>query len=223
MAKERLNNDEKNINIPTSKNKSTTRWAKVVANKNLSEFTHLQHQLGNRAVQRLLAQRSGDGPATVDDDTADRINRARGGGQAMDASVQRQMSQAMGADFSEVRVHTSGESHALNQQLGAKAFTTGQDIFFRQGAYNPASNEGQDLLAHELTHVVQQSMGAVSGSGSGMTVNEPGDAFEQEADAVARAVVQSDLGTTVQRQVEEEAVAQGQVVDEEKDELPSEV
>ncbi|MTJ08135.1 DUF4157 domain-containing protein, partial [Anabaena sp. UHCC 0204] len=60
-------------------------------------------------------------------------------------------------DFSSVRVHTDSKSDQLNQSLNAKAFATGQDVFFRQGAYNPTSRDGQHLLAHELTHVVQQN------------------------------------------------------------------
>ena len=56
-----------------------------------------------------------------------------------------------------MRVHTGPRADSLNHTLQAKAFTTGQDIFFRQGAYNPASSGGQELLAHELTHVVQQN------------------------------------------------------------------
>lgn len=149
----------------------------------------LQQQVGNRAVQRLLAQRSGEGAFDLDDQTAGRINAARGGGQTLDASVQTKMGEATGHDFSGVRVHTGPESHTLNEQLGAKAFTTGQDVFFRDGAYDPGSSGGQELLAHELTHVVQQSSGAVGGGGAGMQVNAPGDAFEQEADSVAQSVM----------------------------------
>ena len=65
----------------------------------------------------------------------------------------------MGADFSKVRVHTDVTSNQLNQSIHARAFTTGQDVFFKQGAYNPSSKDGQKLIAHELTHVVQQSQG----------------------------------------------------------------
>src|SRR5262245_21044205 len=115
------------------------------------------HHLGNRALQRLLAQRSGDGPAELHHETAGRINQVRGGGQSLDGAVQKQMGAALGQDFSGVRVHTSPEADALNQQLSARAFTTGQDIFFKAGEYNPGSSGGQELLAHELTHVVQQS------------------------------------------------------------------
>ncbi len=160
--------------------------------------------LGNRAIQRLLAQRNGDGAFDLDEATAGRINRARGGGQALDTSVQAKLGESMGADFSPVRVHTGSESHALNEQLNAKAFTTGSDIFFRDGAYSPQSSGGQELLAHELTHVVQQSTGAVGGGGSAMTVNAPGDRFEQEADSVAKQVTNAAMAPPVQRQMPEE-------------------
>ena len=76
------------------------------------------------------------------------------------------MEQAFGADFSGVRVHTDSRSDGLNQSIQARAFTTGQDIIFRQGEYQPGNRGGQELLAHELTHVVQQNGGAVQQFGS---------------------------------------------------------
>jgi hypothetical protein len=85
------------------------------------------------------------------------INQARGGGQAMGDNIRKPMEEAFGADFGGVKVHTDSRSDQLNQSIQARAFTTGQDVFFRQGEYNPGSRGGQELLAHELTHVVQQS------------------------------------------------------------------
>jgi hypothetical protein len=168
----------------------------------------LQQTIGNRAVQRLLAQRSEDEPSELDESTQDRINQERGGGQPLDQAVQTRMSAVMGHDLSSVRVHASPESDDLNRELHAKAFTTGRDIFFRSGAYDPGSGEGQELIAHELTHVVQQSSGAVGGGGR-MTVNAPGDRYEQEADATARMVTTASTSAGVQRQevsAEEEEV-----------------
>jgi len=92
------------------------------------------------------------------------IQQARGGGQALAPDLQTKMGQAMGADFSQVRVHTDSQSDQLNRSIQAKAFTTGQDIFFRQGAYQPSNRGGQELIAHELTHVVQQGGGTVQRS-----------------------------------------------------------
>jgi hypothetical protein len=114
------------------------------------------------------------------------INRARGVGQPLDSAVQTQMGERLGHDFSAVRVHTDAQAHALNEQLSAKAFTTGRDIFFRQGEYDLASSSGRELIGHELAHVVQQSTGRVRGDGSGMTVRPAGDAFEKEADSQAK-------------------------------------
>lgn len=174
-----------------------------------SALTVFQQQIGNRAVQRLLAQRSGDGPFDLDSETADRINRERSGGQSLDSNVQTKMNAATGQDFSGVKVHTGPESHALNESLSAKAFTTGHDIFFREGAYDPGSSSGQELLAHELTHVVQQSSGRVGSGGGPMTVNAPGDAYEQEADSVAKAVTSTTADSPLQRQEMEDKEENG--------------
>jgi len=92
----------------------------------------------------------------VSTDLESEINRARGGGQPLDKGLQAKMGEAMGADFSGVRVHTDGRADGLNRAVGARAFTTGQDLFFKRGEYQPGSRGGQELIAHELTHVVQQ-------------------------------------------------------------------
>lgn len=89
------------------------------------------------------------------------IQTARGGGKPLDDNIRGSMEQGFGADFSGVRVHTGGQADALNRSLNAKAFTVGNDVFFGKGQYNPGSSSGQQLIAHELTHTVQQSGGAV--------------------------------------------------------------
>jgi hypothetical protein len=78
------------------------------------------------------------------------------GGNHLPASVNSEMSQKIGVDFSDVNIHTGQKAARLNQSLGARAFTHGRDLFFNSGEYNPESREGKRLLAHELTHVVQQ-------------------------------------------------------------------
>ena len=85
------------------------------------------------------------------------INQTRGKGQPLSDKIKQPMEKSFGTDFSGVKIHTDAQSDRLNQSIQAKAFTTGQDIFFRQGAYNPSSRGGQELIAHELTHVVQQT------------------------------------------------------------------
>jgi len=94
-------------------------------------------------------------------DLSNAINSARGRGQSLDAGLQQSMGQAMGANFSRVRIHTDANSDHLNESIQAKAFTTGNDVFFRRGAYEPGSRRGQELIAHELTHVLQQNSGLV--------------------------------------------------------------
>ncbi|MBS0015266.1 MAG: DUF4157 domain-containing protein [Arthrospira sp. SH-MAG29] len=100
----------------------------------------------------------------VSADLESSIQREKGGGEPLDEHLQSQMGQAMGADFRGVRIHDNSEASQLNQSIQAKAFTTGQDIFFKQGEYQPESRGGQELIAHELTHVVQQGGGNNSGS-----------------------------------------------------------
>ena len=107
-------------------------------------------------MKSLVQRRENIGGGEASTDLESSIQRARGGGQALDTNLQAKMEQAMGADFSSVKVHTDSQSNQLNESIQAKAFTTGQDVFFRQGEYNPNSKSGQELIAHELTHVVQQ-------------------------------------------------------------------
>jgi hypothetical protein len=178
-------------------------------------LANLQQQVGNQAVQRLIAQRQG-GPTETDEATASQINQLRGSGQALDGAVQRDMGHKIGADFSGVSVHDSPEADDLNKRLGAKAFTTGQDIFFRQGEYSPESQSGQELLAHELTHVVQQREGATASPAAKMVVNPPDDSYEREADTVARQVTGS---AAVQAQ-EDDELLQGKSI--QRAEMPRE-
>ena len=105
-----------------------------------------------------MVQRQSTGEETnVMPDLETSIQQSRGGGQGLADNVRGPMEDAFGADFSGVKVHTDSNSDQMNQQIQARAFTTGQDVFFRKGEYNPASQEGQTLIAHELTHVVQQN------------------------------------------------------------------
>ena len=107
--------------------------------------------------------RNNIGPAggPVGHATGDAIEQARGGGQGLPNSVRGPMENAFGADFSGVKVHTDRQADTLNRSIQARAFTTGRDVFFRQGEFSPTSHQGQKLLAHELTHVVQQGGGTL--------------------------------------------------------------
>ncbi len=89
------------------------------------------------------------------------------------------------ADLSAVRVHTDSTAATLNRAVQAEAFTTGTDVFFAPGRFDPSSPTGRGLLAHELTHVVQQSARA---AGPGGTVSHPDDPAELEAAAIGAQV-----------------------------------
>jgi hypothetical protein len=165
----------------------------------------LRQQLGNRITQRFLVWPSGNDAFELNDTMENYIKREYGRGQPLDRNVQKRTSVIMGVDFGGVRVHTSQEADTLNRKLNAKAFTIGRDIFFSQGAYDPHSRSGSELIAHELTHVVQQSEGRVSADSSGkLTVRPADDEFEREADAAAKAVTSPTAEAQVQRQIDDE-------------------
>ena len=125
--------------------------------KNLQEE---EVQLSRKPMEQSIAEGGVSAPAEIEA----AIERERGRGQPLEPSLQSQMELAMGADFSGVRLHTDAESERLNKALQAKAFTTGKEVYMLKGEYQPRSERGQELLAHELTHVVQQG-GAEEGQG----------------------------------------------------------
>ncbi|AFY82436.1 eCIS core domain-containing protein [Oscillatoria acuminata] len=116
----------------------------------------IQRQTGPRIGIRRKPTTQGEATEATPDLEAS-IRAARSSGRPIKPSVKEPMEQAFGSDFSQVRIHTDAQSDQLNRSIQAKAFTTGQDIFFRGGEYNPDSIAGQELMAHELTHVVQQT------------------------------------------------------------------
>jgi hypothetical protein len=109
------------------------------------------------------------------------IDSSRGGGTSLDGGVQDRFSGTLG-DLSDVRVHTDDTADRLSRSVSARAFATGSDVYFARGEYSPGSAAGDKLIAHELAHVVQQRGAPSSGP---LTVTNPGDAMETEADRVA--------------------------------------
>lgn len=116
-----------------------------------------------------------------------------GGGSPLAAEVRTDMETRFGADFGDVRVHTDGAAHESARSVNAQAYTVGSNIVFQQGRYDPGSDQGRHMLAHELTHVVQQRSGPVEGTdaGGGVKVSDPSDRFEREAVANADRVMSS--------------------------------
>lgn len=192
--------------VTTNENKQARRSGsdpdRVPTNQPESRLNMLLRQSGNRAIQRALNMPRPSEPFELDEQSEKRIDQERGKGMPLDDQLQAELSQSMGYDLSQVRVHTSSEADALNQQLNAKAFTSGTDIYFRGNSFDPGSSSGRELLTHELTHVIQQGTGQVQSAGDGMTVTAPDDSFEKEADKSAEA--QASASQTVQPQEEEE-------------------
>jgi hypothetical protein len=106
-------------------------------------------------------------------------------GAPLPAATRASMESSFGHDFGGVRVHTDSGAASQAASLGARAFTTGSDIYFAPGEYAPASPGGTGLLAHELTHVVQQRAGRAPAGG----LDTPGDPFEREAEAAAATIL----------------------------------
>lgn len=104
-------------------------------------------------------QTKDDGEGTTSAALTSRINNSRGSGASLDDGTKTFMESRFGNSFSNVKIHTGNESVMMNRELNAKAFTVGNDIYFNQNEYNPQSDSGKHLLAHELTHVIQQGHG----------------------------------------------------------------
>ena len=98
----------------------------------------------------------GGGGLATTDDTASAIMSARAGGQGLSGDVRARFEGFFGADLGGVKIHNDGTSDNLCRSINAEAFTTGTDVFFSSRSFKPGSSSGDHLLAHELTHVVQQ-------------------------------------------------------------------
>lgn len=138
----------------------------------------LQRAVGNAGVTELVEEK----PSPVHEV----INS--GGGSPLPADVRADMEARFGGqDFSDVRIHTDSAAHESAKAVNAQAYTVGSNIVFQRGLYDPSSPSGQHMLAHELTHVVQQRNGPVDGTdaGGGVKISDPSDRFEREAAANA--------------------------------------
>ena len=111
------------------------------------------------------------------------IAAARGGGSALDGALAAQFGSALGRSVADVRVHTDSTAAALTNAVSARAFATGNDIFFAPGEYQPGSAAGRELIAHEVAHTDQQRGAPMSGP---LVVSNPGEALEVQADDTAR-------------------------------------
>ncbi|MHA6622520.1 eCIS core domain-containing protein [Pseudonocardia sp. DLS-67] len=115
--------------------------------------------LGAPPVQRTAepqVQRFGEGPPAAAAGLQSQIQQATTGGQALPSEVRSFMEPRLGTDFGDVRVHADETSHSLSNHLSARAFTYRNHVFFGRNQFRPGTAEGRHLLAHELTHTIQQ-------------------------------------------------------------------
>ena len=147
------------------------------------QLSYLQAAGGNAMVLRLLH----DGPGeAAGDELAGRIQARLGGGESLAEDVRDRFSPGLGTPLTDVRVHRDREAADLAGSVGAKAFTTGSDVFFGAGQYAPGTPDGAHLIAHELVHTTQRAAAAPS---RGLEVSNPTDISEMSAESGARALV----------------------------------
>ncbi|MGV9625326.1 eCIS core domain-containing protein [Streptomyces sp. NPDC003487] len=177
-----------------------------------------QGDAGNAAVNAMIARRVR--PVTVEEQPDPGVHEVlRGSGKPLAAPVRQDMESRFGTDFSDVRLHTGAAAARSARAIGARAYTSGSHVVLGDGGGD------SHTLAHELTHVVQQRQGPVAGTdnGAGLSVSDPSDRFEKEAEATAHRVMNSpapahdahvhgsgDLGAA--RAVDERAAAGGPAV-----------
>jgi len=179
----------------------------------------LQRAVGNSGVGAMLEEERSPVHDVV----------GSGGGSPLAPDVKGEMESRLGHDFSDVRVHNDSQAHESARSVNAHAYTVGSNVVFQRDRFDPSSSEGKTMLAHELTHVVQQRSGPVDGTstGGGIKVSDPSDRFEREASANAERAMSAPAPAAqlraspaaVQRDeapAEEEDVAQGSFVQREE-------
>ena len=147
----------------------------------------LASQIGNRGFTSMISRmREGEGildNGTVHPDVERTIAAQRGRGNPLPDALAGRLAAGLGGSVEDVRVHTDSTADALARSVSARAFATGTDIFFAQGEYRPGTASGDQLIAHEVAHTEQQRGAPSVGP---LTVSNPGDVLEREADSVAR-------------------------------------
>ena len=170
--------------------------------------------VGPHGVLRLQRQAGNAGTSAMMEEERSPVHDVlSSGGRPLDPPVRADMEDSLGHDFSDVRVHDDAAADASARSVQATAYTVGSHMVFQRDAYDPTSDDGRHVLAHELTHVVQQRSGPVDGTDApgGIKVSSPADRFEREAsDTADRVLAGQSAGPSagaapgVQRQEEEE-------------------
>lgn len=156
-----------------------------VADQVLATPSHSLDSDASPRIQRYSGQMAKG--ADTAPTSADRVLASSG--RPLESGLRQDMEQRFGHDFTKVRIHTGSTAEQSARELNALAYTAGRDIVFDAGKFAPTTNDGRRLLAHELTHFVQQQ-GQTFATQMKLAVNMPSDAGEREADTAADAVMQ---------------------------------
>ncbi|MFD8009289.1 DUF4157 domain-containing protein [Streptomyces sp. NPDC058955] len=190
----------------------------------------LQRAVGNGAVGAMVQRSRSAAPedgAAAEEGARSPVHDvlASGGGQPLDSATRGDMEARMGADFSDVRIHTDAAADASAKGIGAHAYTVGNNVVFQREAYDPASPQGRTTLAHELTHVIQQRSGPVEGTEApgGIRVSHPSDRFEREAVSNAERVMAEPAAASVPAPAAAPAPSVQRAATEDEDEQPADV
>jgi hypothetical protein len=162
-------------------------------------WRQMQRGYGNQYVGQVIQrkcddcekiQRKGEGDVSTVPEGFEAAMQQSGSGQPLDDGTRSFMESQFGQDFGDVKIHTDNAAAEASQQIQAQAFTTGRDIYFGKGGFQPQTSAGKETLAHELTHVIQQKADPVSGTsiGGGLSISDPADPYEQAASQVGKTI-----------------------------------
>lgn len=191
--------------------RSTVRRPVTAPPAQASGLLGLQASVGNAVVVQRLKQQHRHGAGCGHEAEEASVQRSavhdvvRAGGRPLDGSTRADMESRLGADFSDVRIHTDSAAKASAAEVGARAYTTGNHVVIGEGGADKLT------LAHELTHVIQQRQGPVAGTdnGAGLRVSDPSDRFEREAESNARRAMSGAAKRTEQHAQETARAGQG--------------
>jgi hypothetical protein len=163
QEEEKIGRKEKEIIALKADEKLLRKEEQKLVRKEDEQLARKSEELQNIDQPEMLLAKGGvafSGGGAAPTSVQSGISSTKGGGSSLPGSVSSEMGSKMNADFSGVKVHDNAHSAKMNTQISARAFTVGNNIYFNQGEYNPSSQSGKFLLAHELTHTIQQG-GAV--------------------------------------------------------------
>jgi hypothetical protein len=120
------------------------------------EKDRIQRKAGEKEKEKIQRRAAAPLPSVEPGSLEPRLRASKGKGSPLPAAVRTRMEKSFGADFGGIRIHTDETAVELSRRLRAQAFTHGRDIYFNKDKFSPASRQGTHLLAHELTHTVQQ-------------------------------------------------------------------